>query len=58
MIPLPPEEVQEELATLLKESLRVEQELKQLVETQQAFLPAVLERVLPLELCLRAVEGG
>ncbi|MFQ5744391.1 MAG: N-6 DNA methylase [Acidobacteriota bacterium] len=49
VIPLPSETVQEELIALLKDSLRVEQELKELAETQGAFLPAVLERVLPLE---------
>ncbi len=50
VIPLPSETVQEELIALLRDSLRVEQELKELAETQCAFLPAVLERVLPLEI--------
>ena len=49
-IPVPSETVQEELVALLNDSLRVEKELKAIMEAQGAFLPAVLERVLPLEL--------
>ena len=48
-IPLPPEDIQKGLITLLQDSLKLELELKRLAETQGLFLPAVLERTLPLE---------
>ncbi len=49
VIPIPPENAQESLIALLRDSLKSELELKRLAETQGFFLPAALERALPLE---------
>jgi len=47
-IPLPSRQIQDGLAKLLKDSLKYEKELKGLADTQGLFLPAILERILPL----------
>ncbi|MBN2224063.1 MAG: N-6 DNA methylase [Deltaproteobacteria bacterium] len=48
-VPIAPEDIQNDLIKLLRDSLELEREIKKLAETQGQFLPAVLERSLPLE---------
>ena len=49
LIPLPPKPIQQELAEIWTESLRLEEELQKLTTALVSFAPAVLERTIPID---------